>query len=47
MGQVIQQSNYSEFGSRFAHELTPAVVADIFNFTVDNNTGYAVIVKAA
>ena len=47
VGQVIQQSNYSEFGSRFAHELTPAVVADDMTFSVDNNTGYAIIVKAA
>ncbi len=47
VGQVIIQSNYSEFSSRFAHELTPVVVADIFNFSVENETGYAVIVKAA
>ena len=47
VGQVILQSNYSEFGSRFAHELTPAVVADDVTFSVDNNTGYAIIVKAA
>jgi len=47
VGQVIIQSNYCEFSSRFAHELTPTVVADIFSFTVDNDTGYAVIVKAA
>ncbi len=47
VGQVIQQSNYSEFASRFAHELTPAVVGDDVTFSVDNNTGYAIIVKAA
>jgi hypothetical protein len=47
VGQVILQSNYCEFSSRFGHELTPTVVADIFNFTVENDTGYAIIVKAA
>ena len=47
VGQVILQSNYCEFSSRFGHELTPVVVADIFNFSVENDTGYAVIVKAA
>ena len=47
VGQVIIQSNYSEFASRFAHELTPAVVADEITFSVDNNTGYAIIIKAA
>lgn len=47
VGQVIIQSNYSEFSSRFGHELTPAVVADDVTFTADNETGYAIIVKAA
>lgn len=47
VGQVILQSNYCEFSSRFGHELTPAVVADDVTFTVNNDTGYAIIVKAA
>lgn len=47
VGQVILQSNYCEFSSRFAHELTPAVVADDVTFSVDGETGYAIIVKAA
>ncbi len=47
VGQVILQSNYCEFASRFAHELTPAVVADDVTFSVDGETGYAIVVKAA
>ena len=47
VGQVILQSNYCEFSSRFGHELTPAVVGDDVTFSVENETGYAIIVKAA
>ncbi|MCH7724208.1 MAG: LamG domain-containing protein [Bacteroidetes bacterium] len=47
VGQVILSDNHSEFTSKFSFLLTPTVVADIFNFSVENDTGYAIIVKAA
>lgn len=39
-------SNYCEFTSRFNHFGTPVVVADKWTFSVNNNTGYAIVVKA-
>lgn len=48
VGDIILTSNYSEFTSRFRNEpAAPAVVADDVTFTADNETGYAIIVKAA
>ncbi len=48
VGDIILVDNYSEFSSKW--RLQPAaapVIADEFTFSVDNETGYAILIKAA
>jgi len=47
-GDIILTSDYSEFTSKLRNTLAAApVVADKVVFSVENNTGYAIIIKAA
>ena len=48
VGVILVSDNYSEFSSkwRFTPSAEP-VIADEFGFSVENETGYAVIIKAA
>ena len=48
VGDIILDNNYCEFTSRLKHTCAaPPVVADNISITADNNTGHAIIVKAA
>ena len=48
VGDIILNNSYSEFTSRFRNDAAAApVVADDVTLAVDNETGYAIIVKAA
>ena len=46
VGDVILTDNYSEFTSKLRNLATP-VVADDITMSVNNETGYAIVVKAA
>ena len=47
-GEVMLVDNYAEFTSKWRFQpLAEVVIADWWNFSVENETGYAIIIKAA